>query len=366
MKKIVFYISSLERGGAERVFVNLAHDMYEHGYRVAVVTQYQGENEYELNEQIPRLLSDLTDDELHAGRIANFVARLKKLRKIFKEQSADLIMTCNGKSNMMALAASLGLHCRVVLSVIADPMMEYYTKAMRLIARTFFVMADGIVVQTEEVKNFFPPCIRKKCKRLPNSLNPAFVRNRYEGSRKKEIVSVGRLDENKNQEMLIRAFEKIEKQFPEYNLILYGEGEMRDRLEKLVKEFGLEEKVFLPGKVTNVADAINAVEIFVLTSYTEGMPNALLEAMALGLAVISTDCPSGGPRSLICDGDNGRLIPPGDTKALEEALFALLENDEYRNTLGANAMKIQENLCPDKVNQMWREYFQNIMDGKGK
>ena len=363
-KKILFYTSSLDRGGMERVFVNLAHYFLSQKFDVVMVTQYRHENEYFLEPEIPRVLSDLTSEELSESRIKNFIGRLKKLRSIFKQYEPDLVLTCNGKNNMMALAAAGGLKCCVVLSVIADPMMEYYTKAMRFIARTFFQRADGIVVQTEEVKKFFPERIRKKCKLLPNSLNPEFIMEKYQGDKEKKIVSVGRLDANKNQAMLIRAFGQIADKHPEYQVSLYGEGEERNALEALIRENHLENRVILEGRVSDVPERIRKAELFVLTSFTEGMPNALIEAMALGLTVVSTDCPSGGPRQLIKNGENGILIPPGDEQALTKALDQLLADKEYRERLSQNAYKLQTELNPEHVNAMWRDYFEELIKRK--
>lgn len=364
-KKILFYTSSLSRGGMERVFVNLAHYFLSQNYDVVMVTQYQNEDEYTLDARIPRVLSDLTADETSTSRIANFFGRLKKLRYIFEQSCPDLILTCNGKNNMMTLAAAMGLKCSVVLSVIADPVMEYYTKIMRLIARTFFTLADGIVIQTEQVREFFPKRIARKCKLLPNSLNPEFMIEKYAEKKNKEIVAVGRLDKNKNQAMLIRAFAEIAEGYPEYKVVLYGDGEERDNLETLIQEKNLQNRVVLAGRVSDVAEKIRKSEVFVLTSYTEGMPNALIEAMALGLTVISTDCPSGGPRQLIEDGVNGILIPPGDDKALASALNKLLSDDEYRNELGIEAYKLQEELSPERVNALWRDYFEELIRTRG-
>lgn len=364
-KKIVLYISSLARGGMERVFVNLAHYFKAQGYDVVMVTQYRKEQEYYLDSNIPRVMSDLTESEMSQNRVVNLLKRIRKLHSIFRGIQPDLILTCDGKMNMMTLAASRGLKCKVVLSVIAEPRLEYYTKVMRFIARTFFVMADGIIVQTEPIKNFFPKWIINKCKILPNALNPEFIMERYTGNRKKEIVSVGRLDKNKNQAMLIRAFAEIAEEYPEYKVVLYGDGQERNNLQALIEEKGLSERITLAGRVFDVAEKIRKSEVFVLTTYSEGMPNALMEALVLGMAVVSTDCPSGGPRQLIENGVNGILIQPGDEKGLIEALRRLLSDQEYREKLGEQAYKLQEKLSPERVNAMWKDYLEEIMEARG-
>ena len=132
-----------------------------------------------------------------------------------------------------------------------------------------------------------------------------------------------------------------------------------------MKDAGLQEHVVLAGRVSDVADRIRNSEVFVLISYTEGMPNALIEAMVVGLAVISTDCPSGGPRHLIKNGVNGILIPPGDEAALADALERMLSNDEFRKGLGAQAYKLQEELAPERVNELWKDYFEELMRVRG-
>lgn len=362
-KTILFYISSLEKGGAERVFVNLAEYFYSEGYNVKMVTTYHKEEEYSLNPNIERLYSEITPEEETSSRIGNLKARINKLHTIFAKINPDLVMTCNGKTNMMAIAASKGLNTKVVISVIADPMMEYYTKLIRIISKTYFIKADGIVVQTKEAADYFPDRIKAKCKLLPNSLNPAFMLPRYEGENTYEIVTVGRLDDNKNQAMLIKAFSSLKDKYQEYKVMIYGDGANKQMLNNLIEKENLTKQVFLKGQINNVPETIRSSSLFVLTSDTEGMPNALIEAMALGLPVISTDCPSGGPRHLIKDGTNGLLVKPRDVEGLRTALDKVLSDSELREALGREAYKIQKDLAPETVNAQWKEYFETVMQG---
>jgi glycosyltransferase involved in cell wall biosynthesis len=142
---------------------------------------------------------------------------------------------------------------------------------------------------------------------IPNPINPEFNVKPFSGKRRKIITSVGRLSEQKNQHVLIEAFSRIEKDFPDYELVIYGEGNLRETLENQIKTLKLENKVKLPGVKKNIKNEIYDCSLFVLPSLYEGMPNALMEAMALGLPVISTDCPCGGPRFLIHN-YNGLLV----------------------------------------------------------
>lgn len=182
-----FDIGSLKKGGAERVFVNLATYFLEQGCSVTMVTQYKKENEYELPAGIRRVISDLTPEE-EGGRIVNLFRRYKKLRRIFREIHADVVLSTIGKNNFMALLANAFLPTKVVVSVVAEPTEEYPTKGMRLLAKTLFYAADGIVMQTADAVRFFQPSLQKKCVILKNSLNPAFVRLRYEGDRRRILL----------------------------------------------------------------------------------------------------------------------------------------------------------------------------------
>ena len=224
-----------------------------------------------------------------------------------------------------------------------------------------FRFADGIVLQTKQARDFFPKYLQKKSIILPNSINPAFLTVQKELEREKEIVLVGRIDSNKNQRMLLEVFADIAHEYLEWSVRIYGEGEDREELEQWVKGKGIENQVFFMGQVSDVSEKIKKASIFVLPSRCEGMPNALIEAMTVGLAVISTDCPCGGPADLIQNGKNGLLIKVDDKKALELVLRKLLEDEEYRLQLASNAVKIIEKLHPDIVNKQWEKYIEDIL-----
>lgn len=363
-KHIAFYIGSLHKGGAERVFVNLADFFLQEGYRVTMVTQYRypQEEEYVLPEGAERVLSDLDAQETGRSRLVNFWKRMRKLHRIWKQYQPDLVLSCIGKNNFMAVATTWFTRTRAVVSVVGEAGEEYPGRLMRFLAEALFPLAEGIILQTERSRAFFGSRIRRKAVILPNSLNPDFIKERYDGERQKEIVSVGRLDQNKNQEMIIRAFAALAEKYPEHRLVVYGEGELRPYLEEVIRELGMEGRISLPGVIPDVGARIEKAEVFVLASYSEGVSNALIEALATGLAVVATDVPSGGTQELITDGENGLIIPAGDWKALEEALDRLLGDAAYAKELGRKAAEIQERLAPERVNVLWKKYFEEILD----
>lgn len=362
-KHICFYIGSLHKGGAERVFVNLADYFQKKGYRVTMVTQYQfpANEEYALPQGVRRVLSDLTEEEVSNSRIVNFCRRVNKLHRIWKIEKPNLVLSCIGKNNFMTVVTTLFTRTKSVVSVVGEAKEEYPSRMMRMLANLLFPFADGIVLQTERSRYFFNKKIQRKAVILPNSLNPDFIRPRYEGVRDKRIVSVGRMDANKNHAMMIRAFAALAERYPDYTLTIYGEGELRKALEELVEQLGLSDRVFMPGVIPDVAKQIEKASLFLLTSYSEGISNALIEALATGLPVISTDVPSGGTVELITDNVNGLIIPVGDEKALERALDRLLGDPAYADRLGKKAVKIQERLAPERVNGLWQEYFEKLL-----
>lgn len=358
---VAFMISSLQKGGSERVMCNIANYFAQNGHQVTMITQYKKEEEYSLHGKIKRVLSEITPEETK-GRIHNFLGRFFKLRNIWKEEKPDVILSFIGKNNIMTLLTSWGLSIPVVVSVRADPEQEYPKGMMRFMARHLFQRAAGVVLQTKECFRFFSVKVQKRAVILRNPVNDSFFTNAYEGEREHTIVTVGRLDENKNQQLLLRAFAEIASEYPDYKVILYGKGESEAELKNLAGELGIGNQVEFPGSVTDVAEKIKKAGVFVLTSNTEGMPNALIEAMVLGLPVIATDCPCGGPADLIDHGENGLLTPVGDVNKMKENLQLLLNNLQKASEMGRNAKRTTAIYCETTVYREWYDYLLKIAE----
>lgn len=393
---ICLYIGSLQKGGAERVMSNLAEYLYSAGWQVTMVTTYFRPPEFTLPhglwnsetgecygneteqvswgdrkcvqvgpEGIRRIYSDPSEKELERGRVRGFLARFRRLRAIWKQERPDVILSFIGYNNIFAILTSRGLGIPVAVSVRSNPAREYVSLKLRIPAFILFRQAAGVVLQTQDAKHFFPKSIQKRSVLLPNAINPDFIRPRYEGTRKKAVVAVGRLDANKNQDYLIRAFAKAREQHPEYTLHLYGDGPSRADFETLAGQLGVKDAVIFEGIVDGVQEKIADKQIFVLPSREEGMPNALLEAMGTGLACIATDCPCGGTRDLIQDGINGFLVPV-ETKDPEQTLLTrrllqLMEDPDLSERMGKEAIKVQESYRPELINSKWDQYLRSLM-----
>ena len=372
LRSVALCIGSLSRGGAERVMVNLAGRFARDGIRVTLITTFRERDEYPVPEGVTRVISGLTPDE-EGARLSNIYRRIVKLRCILSDAAPDLVLSFIGKTNFMAILAARPLHIPVAVSVRADPAMEYPTAGPRLLAELLFRQAECVILQTAAQMDFFSQGIGRRSIVLPNALRSEFLERAIcpLSERKPLIVSVGRLDANKDHALLLRAFAAARTRCEDlrergYRLLILGEGDERAALEELAAGLAIESLVDMPGSVPDVAERIGRAEIFTLTSYQEGMPNALLEAMSLGLACISTDCPCGGPAELIHDGENGLLLamPEGETRVgtpqpgLEEALCAaiirLVTDRPLMARIMENAVHVRQEYAPDAVYDKWR------------
>jgi len=359
-KKIVFYIGSLARGGAERVVVNISEYLQKEGYTITIVTKEKETEEYEVPQGVNRILGDICGGEITNSRIKNFFNRVNKLKAIWKQEKPDLIVSFIKKNNLMAILSSRGLGIPVLVAIRSAAFREY-PGIYRYIARILFGMANGIIVQTSEQADYFGKKISRKAFKLPNPIHPDFIGETFCDERDNEIVTAGRIDDNKNQIMLVEAFACIANKFPQIKVIIYGDGSAKERVKEKIKEKNLEDQVVLAGHQTDIKTKIKRARMYVLTSRVEGMPNAMIEAMALGLVPISTDFGGGGAKELIKDGENGYLIPVDDVEALADCLERVLSNPELEQKLREGAIAIGEQFNPEVVNVQWKTYFERFI-----
>lgn len=360
-KTVMLYLNSLGRGGAERVFVQLAERFEQCGYRTVLVTSFTPANgvEYPLSDRVTRL--NMEPELIVQSRLKRNLSRITKLRRYLKEYKPDLLITCMQEPNFRGMIASLGLPVKRLVSVCNASEKEYPGLSGKVVGKLLMPMAEGCVFQTVEEKRWFPKRLQKKSRIIMNQVNASFFDVQHDGPRR-DIVSVGRLNRQKNQALLIRAFSKIAGETQD-NLLLYGQGELRDELQSLIDALGLTSRVKLMGVSADVPNAIKGAKLFVLSSDYEGLPNALLEAMALGLPCVSTDCLGGGPAMVIESGVNGLLVPMGDEEALSGALSHMLQKPEEALRMGRAARETAKGFHPDAVFEQWRQYAEEILHG---
>ena len=358
MKKIMLYINVIYGGGAERVMVNLAKYFSENGYDTTLVTSFRSTGEYPLAPTVRRLT--LEETEIKQSRIKRNLSRIKKLRTLCKAEKPDILISFMEEPNFRAILATRGLPVKTLVSVRNDPNKEYAGKLGWFVGKVLLPMADGCVFQTSDAQKWFPERLQKKSRIIYNAVKEDF----YQVERtpvRGEIVTCGRLTEQKNHKLLINAFAEVQKIYPYATLKIYGEGALREELQDQINTLDLNEKVFLMGATNNVAKALQTADLFVLSSDYEGMPNALMEAMAAGVPCVSTDCPCGGPRELfgnLCVED---LVCCNEPKQLAQTMEKKLE----QNDQSCMQRKRAEQFRPEKINYEWIKYINELIVTQG-
>ena len=356
MKKIVLYINTLGHGGAERVISNLATQFSESGYECILATSCRDAWEYSYGDKVRR--SILYDEPIKKNFLIKNIMLVISLRKLIKKEKPDVLVSFMAEPNFRAILASFWLKTKVIISVRNDPNREYPSTLYKILAKILYRFSDCIVFQTEDAKRWFPKVIQKKSKIILNQVDKVFYDINFEGE-KRDIITVGRLTSQKNHKFLIKAFSLIKDEVTD-NLVIYGEGELRGELEQLIQDLDLEDRVFLPGTIKNVENAVKRAKLFVLSSEYEGLPNSLMEAMALGTPSISTDCPCGGPRMLFDDEKNGILCEAGNTYELAKKIRMICNNDVVRKKLGENAKERAKFFAPEVVFINWKETIDDV------
>lgn len=352
MKKIVFVTRSMKSGGAERVISQLTNRISTIGIKCYIITLNDCESFYKLNASVELIrIGTKSDNRLH-DKLLKYI----QLRKHIKIIKPDMVLALPEEIGIYVIPSLLGLKVPVVVSERNNPWIMPWKKSTRLLRKIVYPFAAGFIFQTNEAASFFSKNIRNKGIVLSNPLDLKRIPAPCTLKREKKIVGIGRLEEQKDFDLLIRAFEKVNKRHPEYKLVIYGEGSLEDHLKSLADTLLPKESYYFAGKSLNVLEEVKCSSIFVLSSKYEGMPNVLIEAMATGLPVIATDCPPGGPRKLI-NNENGLLIPVGNCEKLTSCINRLIEDEEFAKKISINALKIKRDFDETKVTDEWVRYF---------
>lgn len=351
---LIFVTSTLTSGGAERVISLLANEFANQGHEVELIclTNLKADY-YKVDDKVK-----LTHAEDIAGH--SLLKRLLWLRQHIKESNCDCVVAFMEAVYEFVLMALLGTGIPVISSERKDPSTLSIT---RKILRWFLLpTASAHVVQTKKIKEYYNRCIQKKTHIIYNPVNSK-VFDIATSQRKKRIISVGRLFDQKNHKMMIDAFMLIAYNYPEWQLVIYGEGPLRETLEKRIEAFGLQERVLLLGRSENVINEVAQSEIFCLSSDYEGMSNAMIEAMCLGVPVISTKV--SGTDELLHDKEDSLLIDIGDTYSLSRAFASLISNEVFRKQYGERCKKKSEMFKLKKITSEWEQLIIKVSRHSG-
>lgn len=349
---ITLVISSLDPGGAERVLSQLANHWASQGHKVSLLTLAAPDAQpfYPLNPKIN--LRQLNQRDLSSwllGRLFNIGKRLWILRKSLKSLSPDVIVSFVDVMNMTTLLATYGLNLPVVVSERTHPRHHPLPSLYKRLRPLIYPKAARVVVQTQSSADYFPSLMSKTV--IPNAVpKPSKIKSAF-SEPPKQMISIGRLCPFKGFDTLIHAFNILQKTHPNLTLTIYGEGKERQKLEDLIGSLTLQDKVSLPGVIQNIHDALREADLFVFPTLYEGFPNALCEAMAIGLPVIASD--ASGNVDIVQDGTDGRLFPVGDTEALARIVGELINDEAQRLRLGENAQRVCERFHTNHIFSLW-------------
>ncbi len=345
MKKITFVCVYLAKGGAERVMSILINDFANRGCDVQLIMLYENLVEYDIPDNVK--IEYLGWSKYKS--VKEIYPRIKQLRNAI---TGDYVIVFLYSAIRDTVIATLGQKRKIIISERNAPSIDPPGWIRQKIRTFSYRFADVIVFQTENALKYFPKSIQKKGIIIPNPIQPD-IPQPFRGIRKKTIVAAGRLEPQKNFQMLIKAFARFHKEFPDYRLEIYGSGPLEGELKELVKTLKIDDNVEFCGFVRDVDEKMNNASVYVSSSDFEGISNSMIEALAMGIPSICTDCPAGGAKMAIQDGINGRLVPVGNEGALYSALKEIIENPDMSQRFSNNSIKIREKLEKNKICRMW-------------
>ena len=351
-KEIIIVTISLGNDGAERILTELARHWVHDGHHITVIQTSPNRygNEYALEESIEQIEIHTTS----SNKVIRFMQEIKELIKILKTRPNATCLSFLSASSFILAISSWFIKNRIVFSERNNPRkvpIGWHQQALRNFA---FRFADALVFQTEDARSYFPKSVQNRGVIIPNPINGKLPPP-IEGKREKTIVTACRLHPQKNLPMMINAFSMLADEFPAYKLVIYGQGVLEDELRAQIKSLNLENRILLPGFASNILEKVAPCSMFVSSSDFEGISNSMLEALGMGLPVVVTDCPVGGARMVIKSGENGILVPVGDTQAMYEAMRSVLKDPALAAKLSQNAIKVRDEFPLWKIAKRWLE-----------
>lgn len=350
--KIACVIGAFSYGGAERVMTNLVNYFCENNEVSFIAIVKRQEVAYKIDSKV-KVFNGIGND--------NKIKAVAKLKQIISREKPDVVISFLTQINVLCIMALMGMKIPLIVSERNDPRWTC-GNLMKILRFFLYPLADGFVFQTDDVAKYFAKNIRNRSAIIPNPIYISDDDLKYRPVRRNhEIVMACRLDKQKNIDLAIRAIGKLKPEFSAIKLVIYGEGPEKKHIERLIESLDLEGNVELKGTSNQLHKDIRDSSIFLLTSDFEGMPNALMEAMALGLCCVSTDCPAGGPKMLIKDDENGLLFKVGDLDGLEEKIRFIMACPETTRKIGEEARKIYSIYNPEHIYKLWDEYIEKVI-----
>lgn len=348
--KLTFVTSTLHAGGAERVISLLANSFCQKGYEVEIVCINKHLVFYPIDEKVKVWFAE---DEVKSPSI---LKKVLWLRNYIKNDRPDVVIAFMLEVYCVTLASLIGVSVPVISSERIDP--HFFGRAKGLLRWLLLRRTTHLVVQTVRIKDFYSAKLQSRTTIIPNpvtdkvfSLTPTL--------KQKRIITVGRLAYQKNYPMMFRAFAKVHHDFPDWQLVVYGNGPQKEEIRGVIERLGMEGHIILAGKSDHVVEEMNKSSLFVMSSDYEGMSNALLEAVCVGLPVISTDV--SGAKDLITEGVNGYIVPVGNERALTLALSSMLSSPEKMDEMGRQSKALAPRFREEQIVGQWEGLIKKVV-----
>lgn len=355
--KLALVISSLSAGGAERVLTNMANYWCTAGKEVVLITFSAGDEDdfYPINAGIRRVCLDFRrNTQGWADKLKFNVSRLVALRRALDEFRPDVVVSFMDSTNVLTVLSAVGRKHATILSVRNNPKYRRLPLIWQVGRHLTYRFATTVVAQTKGAAEWIRIETGSKVSVIPN---PVQAVTRQELAREQIILAVGRLIPEKGHDLLLDAFSRIVSKFPDWRLIILGEGPLRSQLQDQIDRAGLSQRVEMPGTVKDVDTWISRCGLYAHPSRSEGFPNALIEAMAAGAPVLGCNCDF-GPGEIIQNDVSGILVPAEDAAEFASALERLLSDKELRTRLGQAAMSVRYRYEITQIMQRWDALLQ--------
>ncbi|MBE7037235.1 MAG: glycosyltransferase family 4 protein [Ruminococcaceae bacterium] len=362
MLKVAFVIGTMGNGGAERVIAALANELASNGAEVRIITIYGNRQHYALADGV-----EMFPVSFKANlRLLRPVERIKAIRKAITDFKPDSVVSFLADVNIHTILACRGLSVPIIVSERNDPTKSPRQAWLRKLRNSLYKKAHGLVFQTPDAASYFVPYLKANNKTtiIPNPLTPNLPVYEHDEANTR-LITACRLNEQKNLPMMIDAIAELKESGLLLSLDIFGEGPLRNSLQQRIEARNATDYIKLRGFSKDIHREMAQSACFVISSDYEGISNSMLEALAIGVPVVATDCPVGGARMFIQNGETGYLVPVGDKEAFKRAISDVMENREKARAMGHSAMALRNTLDVTAITRQWTEFISAVLEKGG-
>lgn len=358
--KILFVVDSF-RGGAGNVIQILANAFaeQEHDISILLLNGKQVESKYDLKRVnvIDYRLGKYAKGFTPIDRV---IKSVKVIRKQFDTVDPDVIISFLTELNVLSCMANKRKR-PLLISERNDPSKDNIKKYWKFLRNRYYPRADRIIVQCNNFKNFADGRFSDNCSVIPNPIIvPVSEKKDYELHSPIRLVSLGRLQRQKNFKWMIDRMDQLRNNCQNFVLSIYGSGMLEKELNEYIVQKGIQDFVKLKGYTVDTYSVLSESDIYLMTSDYEGFPNALSEAMAVGLPSVSRLCHE-GLKELVIDGENGFIVDKNEKDLFVKRLTELCENKNLCTTIGKNAKKVADTYSIEKITALWETEIRNCL-----